>query len=254
MLFDHFPNLTNEEAENIAIKYPILKRLWLEFECRTKENDAMNDAIFNHFYKREFDAWLMQFNNRLGAIKVTYLLIRHYYDMKFPVDDCVNIPGQETQSLEFCRNTTDQYYDIKWFFNYFTEMAFYRIFSVWDSVLHLINIYYHFDVKPGPHFEKMIHSKLESKNKALIQYLKGITENDTYIKAKILRNNIAHNFTPSLFSHWIEREKTEKARIIRFSYKDTAPKKFMDNIDGLLVLLADSLQDIKEYLIKTEPF
>ena len=248
MLFDYFDVPSAEDRKRLIEGSAILECMNLEILFKSNDNDI------NLFMRQiEFQNWLRAFNNRIGELYLTYIMLMHFYSKGIPDEEWYISPGRNGESTEYFPHFEEKHHGIKYFFDYFVSVFYYQLFSIWDSIPHLINVYYGFEINPDLKFLSKVMKKLETKNAVLYKLLFDLRQNEVYRKANKLRNDLTHNFTPTDIDSGIKRTTNENSRVISFGLgKYTRTREFKENIDQVLELLAISLKEIKNNLEQTE--
>lgn len=91
--------------------------------------DKFSDRIMMHPILMEEISAL---NNKVGSIKVSYALCRHYYDKGIPDNPYYISPGKEGQSVQYFPNFESEHWMRLYWFNHFADAAYMKLFSVWD--------------------------------------------------------------------------------------------------------------------------
>jgi hypothetical protein len=243
MIFNYLDYPDEKEWNEIVKNSPVLKKLHLKINSDIKyDND-----VFNPLYDFEFEIWLRQINNRLFNIYMTYIFLMHYFNKGIPDDKHSDSRGKNNKTVRFLPHSGEKSYWIKYLFYYYVEVLYFQAFSVWDSIHHLINVYYQMDIEPRLGFNENVMKKLKDKNIILHKLLKKQKENEVFEKAHRLRRDFTHNFLPCRFGFVIGRENKEdkKVKETHLGIKIPKSKEFQTNIYQFLELLSTTLEEIK---------
>lgn len=239
--FGGFP--TKEQRKDINKSFPCLKELWLELN---RENDKEFNNMHDLIAHREFVEWVRQFNNRVGQVKLSYIMSIYYYNMGIPDEEWNKSPGNHGSSVQYFHNFEEKHYGIKYFFNYYSDIFYYKIFGVWDSIYHLINKFYQINIQTNDiKFKNKLLKKLKKHNKDLYKYFENLSKNDIYLKAKKLRNDLTHNFPSNDIGPGVNRD--EDGSIIVGVGDYVTSNEFKENMEGLLELLRDTIIELKKH-------
>ena len=82
-----------------------------------------------------------ELNNKVGSIKVSYALCRHYYDKGIPDKPYYISPGKDGQSVQYFPNFKNEHWMRLYWFNHFADAAYMKLFSVWDTLNEAVKIH-----------------------------------------------------------------------------------------------------------------
>lgn len=82
-----------------------------------------------------------ELNNKVGSIKVSYALCRHYYDKGIPDKPYYISPGKDGQSVQYFPNFKNEHWMRLYWFNHFADAAYMKLFSVWDTLDEAVKIH-----------------------------------------------------------------------------------------------------------------
>ncbi|MBM7623696.1 Cthe_2314 family HEPN domain-containing protein [Sporohalobacter salinus] len=236
-LFDFGGFPTKEERKEISQSIPYFKELRLEVDYNsTNEHDI--------FSVREFKSWLRQFNNRIGEVKLSYIMAIYYYKMRIPDENWHISPGHIGQSVEYFPDFEEKHFCIKYFFDYYADIFYYKIFGVWDSIYHLINVFYCINIKGFEvEFKGKLMRKLKKHNIELYKYFQGLRENPVYKKANKIRNDLTHNFPSNDVGPGVER--SDRGYTVLKVGDYITSKEFKENMDGIIELLWETIKKLE---------
>ncbi len=161
--------------------------------------DKFSDRIMMHpILMEEINA----LNNKVGSIKVSYALCRHYYDKGIPDNPYYISPGKEGQSVQYFPNFESEHWMRLYWFNHFADAAYMKLFSVWDSVTEILDTFYDMGIDKNMRFKFRVMDELKQKDNAIWTFLKqDVLESELYQKAERYRNSFAHYSGPSTVSN-----------------------------------------------------
>lgn len=64
-----------------------------------------------------------ELNNKVGSVKVSYALCRHYYDKGIPDKPYYISPGKDGQSVQYFPNFKNKHWMRLYWFNHFADMV-----------------------------------------------------------------------------------------------------------------------------------
>lgn len=247
-LFDFGGFPSREQRSEIFGSLPFLQDMRLEIIEKSDSNETMYIDEWEMYL--EFNSWLRQFNNRIGEVKLSYLMSMYYYNMGIPDGEWHISPGKNGESIQYFPNFKEESFCIKYYFDYHSDVFYYKIFGVWDSIIHLINIYYRINIfKFDSYFKQTIIKALKTKNPSLHSYLSNLSKNKIYRKANTLRNNLTHNFPSNDIDPGVER--IGNGITIHKVGNYVTSKEFKENMDGILELLWKTLKKLQMELSPT---
>lgn len=196
------------------LEYPT-KEQWIDIEEHSKINHLYLDIkrpeitdFFALFTEHELASWVRLFNNRLGQSRTSYIFFMHYYNKGIPDKEWYISPGKEGQSIQYFPHfTKDETINYKVMFDYYVDAFYYKFFSAWDTIFHIINIQYQFDIETSKDFNRKILTNLNSVNPVLKRQINKTNNSKAFKRSRVLRNDITHNFAPNDISSGISKKK-----------------------------------------------
>ena len=242
MLFKYFTLPNSEERNEIRNKYPILNKLQILISPKINPRNPFDVLITDIESKH----WSSVLYFKLGEVRLTYMVLKYYYDKGIPDDNWFESPGKNGMSMGFFPDFNDEHYYIHYFFNFYTDVFYHKIFSAWNDIIyHLINVVFKLNIKPGGGFNKAIKKGIETKELDLYNILNGTETDHIFEKARDFRNNMTHNHPPYRIDSGVKRA----GNTVSLGKGNYIPsKEIMDNIDKLLELIVNALNEIKDYL------
>lgn len=233
MLFE-YP--TKKDIERIAKSFDVQK-----LNVQVEDFPLNGDSIDAFSRSIELETWVNHLQNRIYDVWKSYVLLTYYFEMGIPDDEWHISPGKHGESVQYYPNFEEKHFKIKSEFDYYVDVFYYKIFSAWDTVGHVLNVMHNLKIKK-PSFRSVVE-KLKSANINFCKVLNTIVKHPDFEKAKELRNNITHNYLPSSIDAGIGRESESKISFGVGSY--TTSKEFYENILNSLDLFAMTLNSIK---------
>lgn len=156
----------------------------------------------------------MDLMNKISGMYRSFVFLIYYFEKEIPDDEYLVSPGNDGESISYYPDFTENNFIDKSSFDFYTDFFYFKLFSSFDSLCHIINLLYQITTnKKEIGFNNKFFDKLKMKNKSLAELLFNILDNDDFKRAKEIRNNITHNFSPNQISTTIE-EKIEDNKII----------------------------------------
>jgi hypothetical protein len=243
-IHDYAKYPTPEEWDGIYQK----KKSSLDKLNLANEKRKFNILDFDEgYYGIQLSYGLSEFNNRSFDLVNNYIILMSYYNEGIPDDQWYISPGKNGHSVQYFPDFEAKHYILHYWFGFYMESYYTRFSGMIDTVYHLINLKYRFEIDPTVGFIKKVLKKLESEDKILYDYLKTIPNNTVYEKVNEFRNNIVHNFRPNQVDSGFERKKQpDGSEIISMSIGNYTPSSvFVKNIEDSIDLLADIIDHIK---------
>ena len=151
-------------------------------------------------------------NNKVGNMKVSYALCRHYYDKGIPDEPYFISPGSNGQSVQYFPRFEEEHWMRLYWFNYYAESVYTRIFSIWDSITEILDTFYGMNIDKNMTFKFRVMEKIKKINLDIYNFLKNdIIDSDLYQTADRYRNSFVHYTAPSFVS---ESWKVERNKIV----------------------------------------
>ena len=170
--------------------------------------DKYSDRIMMHPIIMEE---IFELNNKVGSIKVSYALCRHYYDKGIPDKPYFISPGKEGQSVQYFPNFKSEHWMRLYWFNHFADSVYMKLFSVWDSVTEILDTFYDLGIDKNMRFKFKVMDALKQKDNAIWLFLKhDVLDSELYQKAEKYRNLFAHYNGPSTVSNSYTVQKSKE--------------------------------------------
>lgn len=160
----------------------------------------------------ELLGYLYEVKQRLGDVTISYIFMMYYYEKGIP-DKCWYIsPSKDGHSVQYFPDFAEKHFHIKGWFDFYSDTFYYKLFSAWDSVGHMINVAYGLSVKKVS-FSTAVKALNNRRNEILYKRLKELQNSTGFVKAKEIRNDIAHNYLPNTPRIRIYRGDVSKSEI-----------------------------------------
>lgn len=235
-MFFEYPS--RDDWEKLVKTLPLEKlRINLsDFEKRGNSPNHFVDSI-------EIDTWTMHLSHRLADICKSYVMLMYYYNKGIPDDEWYISPGRKGESIQYFPHFEKEHFYAKDQFDYYADMFYYKIFSAWDTIGHVLNVLDDLGIKEKNVSFNLAVKKLEEKNLNLYNNLKELKGDPNFKEAKRLRHDITHNYLPGSVGSGIKRPSNNTITYGVGSY--TPSKKIKDNVIKAIGLLVKTLDYIK---------
>ena len=147
---------------------------------------------FEKIYKLKQCEVIKDHNNKVGMLKITYALCRHYFDKGIPDEPYYISPGKTGQSVEYFPKFNEEHWMRKYWFNYFSDVFYLKMSALWDSVYEIIDEFYQYELERNLNFKKAVLERLKTDNPNLHKLLKEICDNKLYKDGQKYRIAAAH--------------------------------------------------------------
>ena len=229
------------------------------------ELDISDDMATALVYE-DLQYWVQQHNNKAKSLNITYVLLEHYYDKGIPDDEWIS---WRSGGIDYMPHFQPEHWYIRDWFHFFVEIYYYRIFSLWDSVVGFINIFYQMHFNQDISLRKKVLKELSVQKPQLYIIFTSIKGDPLYNEASEYRNNMVHNLPPTEVIFRTSVKNVSEADHQRFLNTDSplgnhittnrpstifsispsfgeyiTTKKLMDNIINFTSFSGDKLQEI----------
>jgi hypothetical protein len=185
MLLD-FPN--EDDWRALFTSYPY-ERLEIS-EDLFKSNHPLG-SIEHFAASSEIFAWTVHLQNRLAQTRWSHMMFMYYFNKGIPDDEWFISPGRKGQSVEFYPHFQESDHRVKGLFDYYVDVFYYKLFSAWDNLGHLLNVTYDLKID-RPNFYKAFNA-LQGANNFLYQRLKQTRDSDKFKTMTEFRHAATHN-------------------------------------------------------------
>ena len=172
-----------------------------------------------------------------------------YFCKGIPDDEWYISPGKKGQSVEYFPHFEKQHHLTKAWFDYYADVFYYKLFSAWDTLGHLLNIMYGLEVDK-PSFNRVL-KKLKAIRPDLYTELKNLEDSPEFEQARKTRHDITHNLLPGHVGPGVQRVSKNDITFGVGSYTPSA--KIKENAIKFLNLFGAALDAIKKQNAKDDP-
>jgi hypothetical protein len=239
---------TEGEWNSILISNPILQTL--DFALKLDVDRFPHELIF--FYQGHLEDLLRVFNNRIRQLRFSFVLVTYYFQKGIPDEEWYISPGRKGQSVEYFPHFQKKHHSRKYLFDYFSEAFYSTYFSIFELVVHIVNVIFQLDIdhkNEGLSFRKKVLRSLKTKNKKLHEYICSMQNESVYEKAKDIRNNLIHNLPPNEVTSPVKISKSTNLTKLTIGVGDyIKSSEIMENINMGVSLLKEFLDKFKSHL------
>jgi Cthe_2314-like HEPN len=86
------------------------------------------------FAELTIQEWWIHLSNRMIHARQVYHLMLYYFELGIPDDRPFISPGREGESVEYFPDFTDDDFSKKAWFDFYSDVFGYKLFSAWDSI------------------------------------------------------------------------------------------------------------------------
>ena len=236
-MFFEFP--TKEEWRKLEESYPFEK---LEVSEDQFQYTAYPQGSIERFSALpEILTWTVHLQNRLIQTRWSYVLLMFHFNKGIPDDEWFISPGKKGQSIEYYPYFEKKDHLVKAQFDYYADIFYYKLFSAWDTLGHLLNVTYELGIERASFYKAV--EKLKTVKPALYTKLKDIMDSPDFEKMREFRHNITHNHLPGHIGSSVRRVSKNHVTFGGGSYTPSAQIK--DNVIISLDLFSQTLEAIK---------
>ena len=183
---------TQSEWRNLLLAYPYKQLEISEEDFRYAGHPAGNIEYFtaNH----QIFIWAVHLQNRIAQTVWSHALVNYFFNKGIPDDEWFLSPGRQGQSIEYFPHFSERDHEVKMMFDYYADIFYYKLFSCWDNVGHLLNLQYDLEIKRTTFHSAL--EKLQTVNNSLWLRLQPIRDSSDFQIMKELRHNVTHNELP----------------------------------------------------------
>ena len=236
-MFFEFP--TKKEWEKLDGTYPFTN---LSVSKDHFRYSAYPEGTFEGFGAiPQITTWRVHLQNRLIQTRWSYVLLVFHFEKGIPDEEWFISPGKSGASIEYFPHFEKKDHLVKAQFDYYADNFYYKLFSAWDTLGHLLNVMYELAIE-RPSLHKAV-TALGSIRPTLHANLKVIVDSDDFAKMRAIRHNITHNYLPGHVGSSVTRVSPNEWTLGTGSYTPSAVVK--DNVIASLDLFAKTLDAIK---------
>ena len=238
MLFE-FP--TQENWLKLVSTYPFKNWDIPPFALQLDEKSVgVNDQMQVHL---SMPIWEMHLQNRLADVQRSYVFLMYYFELGIPDAEWMISPGKNGTGISYFPHFDHRHYKIKDQFDYFTDIFYYKAFSVWDTVGQMLNEMYLLRLKVDKVDFKTSIEKLKDAGNGLHSDLLTIWNDEGFKKARGLRHSISHRHPENKQGPTFARRKTNDTDgFTAGGCSYTPSKEIVDNVVKVLELISTTLE------------
>ncbi|PMB53706.1 hypothetical protein CEN39_03015 [Fischerella thermalis CCMEE 5201] len=136
--------------------------------------------------------------SRLRDVYISYVMLCFYFDKGIPDGQWFISPGMNGESVQYFPHFTEYDFHVKNLFDFYADTFYYKLFSVVDTIGHILNIVHNLEIQE-PNL-KNVMKELKKKNPDIYKKLMEFKEEPAFKDASKYRNEITHNFLPGVVS------------------------------------------------------
>lgn len=213
-----FELLTQEEWDKY-LNSDLFDNMIIDPNLFLVSEDHFTQLVFNEVIVN----YIRQHNNKVGTLKVSFAFCRHYFDKGIPDDPWYISPGKNGESIQYMPEFESKDWLNRFWFSYFAEAVYYKLFSIWDSLVGFINEYYQMGHAEDVRFRMNVMKSLKSQREDIGKFMSNILEEQIYKDANMYRTKIVHGATPIDVSSGINVNRNTEAEVIDRN-EDGTPK------------------------------
>lgn len=246
MFFD-YPN--EQDWPILEASYPFSKLH--DVETVLANSWATDDSLASFLRGLEMRDWVMHLANRLIHVRRSYVMLKFYYDKGIPDAEWYISPGKNGESIQYFPHFEEKHFWHKTQFEYYADVFYYKLFSAWDTLGHLLNIEYDMQIERAS-FHKSI-TKLKTVNPNLnVRLQEDILKNDNFKRGRDFRDSITHNFLPGHVGSTITKAKVKNQLTVSMGVGNYIPSdEIMNNIINSLDLFTETMSIITEEIVSS---
>ena len=189
----------------------------------------------------ELKGWFYEIRQRIKDTAISHFFMLFYYEKGIPDKRWYISPGTSGESVQYYPDFEEVHWHIKMWFDFFSDTLYYKLFSAWDLIGHILKVKYGLEIKERDVYFSTAFKKLGDKEKNLRCCLKKVKDSPVYKEALKIRNNITHNYLPNT-AHMVVSRHSEFTTIDLKQY--ITSEEIVTNVQGALELFAETLQCI----------
>lgn len=228
MKYARYPN--EEEWNKIFNNSPFIGFNFSSSSFYNKNLDAID--IFDSPIINSHGLLLIQ---RFRSLVESYILLTFYYQLGIPDE------AEKRNTNEIFKDFEPHHFGNKEKFDYYSDVFYFKVFSCWEVIGHILNIQYDLKMKKIE-FKKVVE-QLKNKDNDMYLKLYEIKNNNEFINANTYRNHITHNYSPNMPG--LVRRIEKNGVVIEYVQKYYSSRMVFDNINSILELLKRSIEIIK---------
>lgn len=235
---------TKEEYEKIVDDYPLDEQSILSLDNFNFTLQPEN-SIENMYANNQIQTWHTHLANRIYQARWSWVMLNHSFNQGIPDDEWYISPGRSGSSIEYFPHFEKDHHIRKAQFDYFSDIFYYKLFSAWDNLGHILNNMYGLEIKK-PDFHRVVE-KLKDVRPDLHSNLNYLIESDGFQKMKEFRHSSTHNELIGHVGSGMSKFSTSTASGITFGVGSyIASEEVKINANKSLKLFAEAVEFIKE--------
>ncbi len=191
----------------------------------------------------ELKGWFYEIRQRIQDTAISYFFMMFYYEKGIPDKRWYISPGTSGESVQYYPDFEEVHWHIKMWFDFFSDTLYYKLFSAWNLIGHILKVKYDLEIKERDVYFSTAFKKLGDKDKNLCCCLKNVIDSPVYERANEIRNDITHNYLPHS-AHMVVRRCNQSTTIDLKEY--ITSEEIVTNVQGALELFVETLQCISE--------
>ncbi len=173
--------------------FPILNAKLSKLDALEINSNGIKELQL-HLDLQEF---ILQLHHRVVDSAKSYILMMNFYDLGIPDKEWHISPGRSGSSVEYFPHFEPIHFEIKDWFDYYSDVFFSKTFSSLDMVAQILNIYNNVGLQESKvSFHKVV-ARLKEKDKELFARLNSIRTTQVFQNANQMRNSATHRCLPS---------------------------------------------------------
>ena len=191
--------------------------------------------------RMELQIYLYEVRHRLGNVARSYILMMYYYGMGIPDKRWHISPSADGHSIQYYPDFTEKHFQIKGWFDFYSDTFYYKLFSAWDLVGHMINVAYRLGIKKKDvYFYRAVKALKNKGNEPLYKCLKELQSSPGFDRANTIRNDATHNYLPNVAGFRVYRNNDLKSLSLKASY--ITSEEIVANAQEALDLFAKTIE------------
>lgn len=235
---------TKEEYQNIMEDYPFEESILLleNFQYTSYPEGDME----GFFASSQIFTWHIHLKNRMYQVRLSWVILNHLFDQGIPDDEWWISPSKDGESsVEYFPHFKEEHYLIKAQFDYFSDIFYYKIFSAWDTLGHILNNMYGLNIKRADFYKAV--QELKNVRPDLYSNLNELIKSEDFEKMRGFRHSITHNELIGNISSGVGKISGSGVSGLTFGVGDyTTSAQIKENADKSLKLLTQTIEFIKE--------
>lgn len=234
---------TKEEYKNLLDSYP--------FDESVISSDSFNYTIHPEnsiellYASNQIQTWQIHLANRMYQTRWSWVLLNHLFNKGIPDDEWYISPGKSGSSVEYFPHFEKNHHIIKAQFDYFSDVFYYKLFSAWDNLGHILDNMYGLEIKKVD-FHKAVEALKDVKS-TLHSNLNSLMESEDFKNMKEFRHSSTHNELLGNVGSGMAKFSNKTASGITFGVGNyTTSLQIKNNADKSLILLTQAIEFIKE--------